>query len=57
MQTRDLPRQYVIEDHAGTRILPLVAFFPMVITIAVYFGVTLTNREALVTRFQIEVLV
>lgn len=56
MQTRDLPRQYVIQDHAGTRILPLVAFFPMVITLAVFLGVTLTNREASLDEWHVPLL-
>ena len=47
MQTRHLPRHYVREDHAGTRILPLVAFFPMIITGAVFLGMTLTNQSSL----------
>ncbi len=56
MQTRDLPRQYVIEDHAGTRILLLVGFFPMVITLAVFLGVTLTNREASLDEWYVPLL-
>src|SRR5690606_38151175 len=47
MDTPKRPPQLVFSSHTGIDVLPIVAFLPLVIAIAVFAGMTLTNHESL----------
>jgi len=56
MQARNLPRHYVFDNRAGMEILPLVAFFPLVIIGAIFIGMTLTNQDAALEEWRVPLL-
>ena len=47
MDKRKLPPKYVVYDPSGADLLPLVAFFPLVIAVAVFLGMWFTESTSL----------